>query len=57
MHEGLPYKRWVFRRHADGDPLSVGYVCETRHGNAHVTLADSALLRGNPWTNDLSDIA
>jgi hypothetical protein len=49
MLEGMPYRRWVFRRHADGRPLSVGYICETRRGSDYATLADGAILRGSPW--------
>lgn len=49
MLEGLRYERWVFRRHADGRPLSVGYVFETRRGNACDTLPGGSVLRGNPW--------
>jgi hypothetical protein len=51
MMEGLPYKRWVFRRHRDGRPLSVGYLCETRRGDAYKTLPGGAILRGNPWSD------
>jgi hypothetical protein len=50
MVEGLPYRRWFFRRHDDGRPLSVGYVCETRRGNGYATLPDGAVLRGDPWS-------
>lgn len=49
MVEGRPYKRWLFRRHADGRPLSVGYCCETRRGGGYATLPGAAVLRGNPW--------
>jgi len=49
MLEGLRYERWVFRRHADGRPLSVGYRFETRRGNAHAMLPGGSVLRGNPW--------
>jgi|GEM_PF-4446322 len=49
MMEGLRYERWVFRRHLDGRPLSVGYVFETRRGDAYATLPGGAVLRGNPW--------
>lgn len=49
MLEGLRYERWVFRRHDDGRPLSVGYRFETRRGNAPATLPGGAVLRGNPW--------
>jgi len=51
MLEGLPYKRWIFRRHHDDRPLSVGYVCETRDGDEYVTLPGGATLRGNPWSD------
>jgi hypothetical protein len=51
MIEGKPYKRWVFRRHRDGRPLSVGYVCETRRNDAFATLPGGAILRGNPWSD------
>jgi hypothetical protein len=51
MLEGLPYKRWIFRRHRDGRPLSVGYVCETRRGDDYVTLPGGAILRGSPWSD------
>lgn len=50
MLEGVPYKRWVFRRHRDGRPISVGYLCETRRGDAYQTLPGGAILRGNPWS-------
>jgi hypothetical protein len=49
MVEGLRYERWVFRRHADGRPLSVGYVLETRQGDGYATLPGGSVLRGNPW--------
>jgi hypothetical protein len=49
MYEGMPYRRYVFRRHSDGRPLSVGYICETRRGDAYKTLPDGEVLRGNPW--------
>lgn len=49
MHEGLPYRRYVFRRHSDGRPLSVGYICETRRDDAYLTLPGAEILRGNPW--------
>lgn len=51
MEEGQPYKRWVFRRHRDGRPLSVGYLCETRRGDGYATLPGGAILRGNPWSD------
>lgn len=51
MVEGRPYKRWIFRRHRDGRPLSVGYLCETRRGDAYATLPGGAILRGNPWSD------
>jgi hypothetical protein len=51
MLEDIPYKRWVFRRHDDGRPLSVGYLCETRRGDAYATLPGGAILRGNPWSD------
>jgi hypothetical protein len=50
MVEGLSYKRWILRRHRDGRPLSVGYVCETRRGDDYATLPGGAVLRGNPWS-------
>jgi len=50
MMEGLCYERWVFRRHLDGRPLSVGYILETRRGDAYATLPGGAVLRGNPWS-------
>jgi hypothetical protein len=50
MLEGLRYERWVFRRHSDGRPLSVGYLFETRRGDAYATLPGGAVLRGNPWS-------
>lgn len=49
MVEGVPYRRWIFRRHRDGRPLSVGYVCETRRGEDYATLPGGGILRGNPW--------
>jgi hypothetical protein len=52
MMEGLRYERWVFRRHLDGRPLSVGFVFETRRGDAFATLPGGAVLRGNPWPNE-----
>lgn len=52
MMEGLRYERWVFRRHRDGRPLSVGYVVETRRGDAYATLPGGAVLRGNPWADE-----
>jgi hypothetical protein len=51
MLEGLRYERWVFRRHSDERPLSVGYIFETRRGGAHATLPGGAVLRGNPWSD------
>lgn len=51
MLEGKPYKRWMFRRHRDGRPLSVGYLCETRRGDSYATLPGGAILRGNPWSD------
>ncbi len=51
MLEGFAYKRWIFRRHADGRPLSVAYICETCDGNAYVTLPGGAVLRGDPWSD------
>lgn len=51
MLEGRTYERWVFRRHRDGRPLSVGYLCETRRGDAYETLPGGAILRGNPWSD------
>ena len=51
MVEGVPYKRWVFRRHRDGRPISVGYICETRRGNSYDTLPGGAILRGDPWSD------
>ncbi|RYZ05142.1 MAG: hypothetical protein EOO73_21300 [Myxococcales bacterium] len=51
MIEGKPYKRWIFRRHRDGRPLSVGYLRETRRGDAHATLPGASILRGNPWAD------
>lgn len=51
MVEGRPYKRWIFRRHRDGRPLSVGYLCETRRGEVYATLPGGAILRGNPWSD------
>ncbi len=51
MAEGRPYRRWVFRRHRDGRPLSVGYLCETRRGDGYATLPGGAILRGNPWSD------
>lgn len=51
MVEGVPYKRWVFRRHRDGRPISVGYLCETRRGNSYDTLPGGAILRGDPWSD------
>lgn len=51
MVENRPYKRWIFRRHRDGRPLSVGYLCETRRGDAYATLPGGAILRGNPWSD------
>jgi hypothetical protein len=51
MLEGLSYKRWLFRRHRDGRPLSVGYLCETRRGSGYATLPGGAILRGNPWSD------
>lgn len=50
MHEGLPYRRWIFRLHDDGRPMSVGYISETRRGDGYATLPDGAALRGNPWS-------
>ena len=50
MHEGLPYRRWIFRVHDDGRPLSVGYLCETRRGDGYATLPEQATLRGDPWS-------
>ena len=52
MMEGLRYERWVFRRHRDGRPLSVGYIFETPRGDAYATLPGGAVLRGNPWANE-----
>jgi hypothetical protein len=49
MREGLPYRRWIFREHGDGRPLSVGYITETRRGDGYATLPDGATLRGAPW--------
>lgn len=49
MREGMRYDRWVFRRHSDGRPLSVGYVVETRRGDGYDTLPGGSVLRGNPW--------
>jgi hypothetical protein len=49
MVEGRPYERWMFRRHRDGRPLSVGYVCETRRGDSYANLPGGAILRGSPW--------
>lgn len=49
MVEGKPYERWVFRRHGDGRPLSVGFLRETRRGDAYATLPGGGILRGNPW--------
>jgi hypothetical protein len=51
MLEGLRYERWVFRRHADGRPLSVGYLFETRRGDTYATLPGGAVLRGIPWSS------
>jgi hypothetical protein len=51
MVEGQPYERWVFRRHRDGRPLSVGYLRETRRGDGYATLPGGAILRGNPWSD------
>jgi hypothetical protein len=51
MLEGRPYKRWIFRRHRDGRPLSVGFLCETRRGDGYATLPGGAILRGNPWSD------
>jgi hypothetical protein len=50
MHEGETYRRWLLRRYEDGRPLSVGYVCETRRGNALAVLPARAVLRGDPWS-------
>lgn len=52
MLEGLRYERWVFRRHVDGRPLSVGYIFETRRGEAYATLPGGGVLRGNPWPDE-----
>lgn len=52
MMEGLRYERWVFRRHVDERPLSVGYIFETRRANAYATLPGGAILRGNPWPDE-----
>jgi hypothetical protein len=52
MIEGLRYERWVFRRHLDGRPLSVGYIFETRRGDAYATVPGGAVLRGNPWPDE-----
>jgi hypothetical protein len=49
MLEGLRYERWVFRRHSDGRPLSVGYLFATRRGAAAATLPGGSVLRGDPW--------
>jgi len=49
MHEGATYRRWLLRRYDDGRPLSVGYVCEMRRGNALSVLPARAVLRGDPW--------
>ena len=49
MLEGVRYKRWIFRRHGGGRPLSVGYVLETRSNAAHVALSGGEVLRGSPW--------
>jgi len=49
MLEGQRYERWMFRRHLDGRPWSVGYVFETRRGNASELLPGGSVLRGNPW--------
>ncbi len=51
MREGEPYARWILRRHRDARPLSVGYVLETRRGNAYATLRRGATLRGDPWSS------
>lgn len=51
MREGRRYERWVFRRHADGRPMSVGYLFETRRGDAYATLPGGSVLRGNPWSD------
>ena len=51
MLEGLRYERWVFRRHSDDRPLSVGYLFETRRGGDYATLPGGAVLRGNPWSS------
>lgn len=51
MLEGRRYERWVFRRHADGRPLSVGYLFETRRGDAYSRLPGASVVRGNPWAD------
>jgi len=51
MLEGLRYERWIFRRHGDGRPLSVGYRFETRRGDQYASLPGGAVLRGNPWSD------
>jgi hypothetical protein len=49
MREGVPYKRWILRRHEEARPLSVGFVVETRRGRDYATLPGGATLRGSPW--------
>lgn len=51
MHEGSAYRRWIFRRHSDARPLSVGYLCETRRGDEFATLPGGGVLRGSPWSD------